>query len=141
MTVTESYFQGAIDLILGGDLPGFLEQYVEDNVEWMVINAEVKSSPFSGLYHSKQEYFATAAPLFGAFNGPTKFELERSTLAGNLAFLELRGTAVGKKDGKTMVGYWVWILEFDDGEEKPKIKKIKEYFDSALSKEFIENNQ
>ncbi|WWC58796.1 uncharacterized protein I303_101340 [Kwoniella dejecticola CBS 10117] len=141
MTVTGTYLQGLLDRILGGELPGFLEGYVHDDVEWMLINAEVKSSPLSGLYHGKQAYFAAAGPVFGAFTGPTKFELERSTLAGNLAFIELRGTSVGKKDGKTMGGFWCWILEFDDDAEKPKIKKIKEYMDSALAKEFIENNQ
>ncbi|WWC99895.1 hypothetical protein V866_006804 [Kwoniella sp. B9012] len=140
MPVKESYVQGLIQLQLDGDWPTLMT-YMRDDIEWMVINPLVKSTPLSGLFHGKEEYGKTLTPLFSTFEDRITFTLERLTVVGNLAVAEMKGQAVGAKDKKEFVGFWCNIFEFeDDNEENPKIKGIKEYLDSALIKEFIENN-
>ncbi|OCF54282.1 hypothetical protein L486_08196 [Kwoniella mangroviensis CBS 10435] len=142
MPVKESYVQELIQLQLNGDWPTLMT-YIRDDVEWMVINPLVKSTPLSGLFHGKEEYAKTLTPLFSTFEDRIKFNLERLTVVNDLAIVEMKGQAVGAKDKKEFVGFWLFIYELEeeahDG-EKPKIKGIKEYLDSALIKEFIENN-
>ncbi|WWC58797.1 uncharacterized protein I303_101341 [Kwoniella dejecticola CBS 10117] len=152
MTISESYAQELIELMLRADFPTLM-QYIRDDVEWITINPEVKSTKSSGHYRGKKDFMEVTGPLMKTFKAPPQFTLERSTIAGDLLFVELKGEAIGSKDNKTLTGLrsrlivcmlqLVQIFEFEENDEansKPQIKKIKEYMDSALLKEFMDNN-
>ncbi|WVW82526.1 hypothetical protein I302_104537 [Kwoniella bestiolae CBS 10118] len=140
MTVKESYVQQLIQLQINGDWPNLMA-HISDDVEWMIINPVVKSTPLSGLYHGKAEYQAAVTPLFTIFEERAKFTLEHLTVAGNTAVAEMKGIAIGAKDKKDFVGFWCNIFEFEETDSgEPQVKRIREYMDSALVKEFVDKN-
>ncbi|WRT64348.1 uncharacterized protein IL334_001280 [Kwoniella shivajii] len=104
MALSQSWAEEVFNFLIEGERIIMME-YIEDDVEWTVINSEVKSTSASGVYPGKKEFGEKAVPiLVGTFQGLPQYTLKRLSVAGNVAIGELRGEVVGKKDNEKFIG-------------------------------------
>ncbi|WVW82508.1 hypothetical protein I302_104519 [Kwoniella bestiolae CBS 10118] len=140
MTLTRTYVQEIFQPLSQPDWMKFLEM-VEDEVVWRFCNWEVESMALSGEYVGKQAFLKGASQVFGAFAAPIPLVIQRITISldENIAIVEFRGEGRGSKDNREFINFFCYVCEFSDAEQ-PKIKVVTEYTDSALTKQFMNNN-
>ncbi|KAG8842659.1 hypothetical protein FRB96_004934 [Tulasnella sp. 330] len=126
------------------DAPKVLQEHVDENVEWMVINPGDgplgKTTPIAGLYHSREEFMKGALfPLIAPFKDGIKMEIidvfvqpsehnDDSQRGITKALVQMKGTAM-MKNSKGWNNYYAWVLHFNNSTKK--VIKYTSYLDSA----------
>ncbi|WRT64347.1 uncharacterized protein IL334_001279 [Kwoniella shivajii] len=148
MSLKESWAQEIFQRLVDGQRQEVMYNVLDD-AEWIFVNPYIKSTILSDTYHGPTEYWTKAEPIYRQiFRAPMKFTLRRLSVVGNLAFGELKGETVGKKDNEKYIMPQVsvcLVLEFNPTNEeedggKPRCKGVTEYLDSALLQKFMDNN-
>ncbi|WVF70272.1 hypothetical protein IAT40_005061 [Kwoniella sp. CBS 6097] len=141
MPVTEAYVLDLFSCMVTGNVPQFAASLADD-VQWVVVNPNDKTFLHSGTYN-KTTMFESMAKLMKCFAAPPEMQLRSLIVAGNKAVIESRTIGQGAKDGSRFDNCLCVVCEFDDSnpqDDKPKIKKVHEYYDSALVDAFCRAN-
>ncbi|WVQ97630.1 hypothetical protein IAU59_004744 [Kwoniella sp. CBS 9459] len=141
MPVTEAYVRDLFNCMVTGNIPQFASSLAAD-VEWVVVNPNDKTFLHSGTY-DLTTVMEAMGKLMKCFAAPPEMQLRSLIVAGNKAVIESRTIGKGAKDGTKFDNCLCVVCEFDDSipdDDKPKIKKVHEYYDSALVDAFCRGN-
>ncbi|MDF1655381.1 MAG: nuclear transport factor 2 family protein [Coxiellaceae bacterium] len=124
MSLTKEYVANVFSLLETGDLDGFLQQYVDENVQWTITGTNV----LSGLYASRQDFVENAInKLKVSLEGGIKMNILNIYVDGDTAVVEMEAIAKAKR-GHDYDNQYVWIQRFSDG----KIVEARVYYDDVL---------
>ena len=124
MQVTRHYVDNAIHLLEIGAIDQFLENFIAENVQWVITG----SSVLAGVYTSRTDFINSAiSRLKFSLDGGIQWRINNVIIEGSFVVLEMTSKAVAK-NGQPYNNQYVWILEFD-GEI---FHKVRVYFDDVL---------
>ncbi|OCF41537.1 hypothetical protein I317_04645 [Kwoniella heveanensis CBS 569] len=141
MPVTEAYVRELFNCMVTGNVPQFAASLADD-MEWVIVNPNDKTFLHSGTY-DKKTMFEAMTSLMKCFAAPPEMQLRSLIVAGNKAVIESRTIGKGVKDGSKFDNCLCVVCEFDNSnpeDEEPQIKKVHEYYDSALVDAFCKAN-
>ena len=130
MHVTRHYVDNAIHLLEIGAIDQFLENFIAENVQWVITG----SSVLAGVYTSRTDFINSAiSRLKFSLDGGIQWRINNVIIEGSFVVLEMTSKAVAK-NGQPYNNQYVWILEFD-GEI---FHKVRVYFDDVLVDKIIQ---
>ena len=130
MQVTRHYVDNAIHLLEIGAIDQFLENFIAENVQWIITG----SSVLAGVYTSRIDFINSAiSRLKSSLDGGIQWRINNVIIEGSFVVLEMTSKAVAK-NGQPYNNQYVWILEFD-GEI---FHKVRVYFDDVLVDKIIQ---
>ena len=130
MQVTRHYVYNAIQLLEIGAIDQFLENFIAENVQWIITG----SSVLAGVYTSRTDFINSAiSRLKFSLDGGIQWRINNVIIEGSFVVLEMTSKAVAK-NGQPYSNQYVWILEFD-GEI---FHKVRVYFDDVLVDKIIQ---
>ena len=130
MQVTRHYVDNAIHLLEIGAIDQFLENFIAENVQWVITG----SSVLAGVYTSRTDFINSAiSRLKFSLDGGIQWRINNVIIDGSFVVLEMTSKAVAK-NGQPYNNQYVWILEFD-GEI---FHKVRVYFDDVLVDKIIQ---
>ena len=130
MQVTRHYVDNAIHLLEIGAIDQFLENFIAENVQWIITG----SSVLAGVYTSRTDFINSAiSRLKFSLDGGIQWRINNVIIEGSFVVLEMTSKAVAK-NGQPYNNQYVWILEFD-GEI---FHKVRVYFDDVLVDKIIQ---
>jgi len=122
--LSKSYVLTAVALLEQGDMLGYLEQYVAEDVIWTITGTNV----LSGTYRSRQEFIDQAiARLNQSLDGGIQMDIHNVYVDGDTAILEMTSIAQAKK-GHPYHNEYIWIQRFYEG----KVIEARVYYDDVL---------
>ena len=128
--LTKEYVAKVFLLLEQGDLDGYLERYVDENVKWTITGTNV----LAGTYHSRHEFVDRAiAALKKALQGDIKMRIHHIYVDGDTAIVEMQSIAQAQK-GHAYDNQYVWIQRFCQG----KIVEARVYYDDVLVNKTID---
>ena len=87
--LTKEYVAKVFSLLEEGDLDGYLENYVDPDVEWIITGTSV----LAGTYHSRQEFIDNAInKLKAVLLGGIKMIIHHVYVDGDTAIVEMSAT-------------------------------------------------
>ena len=124
MQVARHYVYNAIQLLEIGAIDQFLENFIAENVQWIITG----SSVLAGVYTSRTDFINSAiSRLKFSLDGGIQWRVNNVIIDGTFVVLEMTSKAVAK-NGQPYNNQYVWILEFNG-----KIfHKVRVYFDDVL---------
>ncbi|WVW82527.1 hypothetical protein I302_104538 [Kwoniella bestiolae CBS 10118] len=140
MTLTKEYVENIFEHGRKHEMEEMFS-YIREDADFTIGNPGYKSTFVSGHYTSRSEYQKAVLPFYSLFAAPPVQVIERLLVIGNTAVCETRNEGVGKKTGQHYVNPVCIIMDFDDDAEKPRTKRVKEYFDSALIQHVHDTNK
>lgn len=130
MKLTKEYVAKVFSLLEKGDLDGYLEHYVSENVKWTITGTNV----LSGTYNSRQDFIDNVINrLKASLLGGIKMIIHQIYVDGDTAIVEMEAIATAKK-GHPYNNQYAWIQTFQDG----KIIESRVYYDDVLVNRTIE---
>ena len=130
MQVARHYVDNAIQLLEIGAIDQFLENFIAENVQWIITG----SSVLAGVYTSRTDFINSAiSRLKSSLDGGIQWRINNVIIDGSFVVLEMTSKAVAK-NGQPYNNQYVWILEFD-GEI---FHKVRVYFDDVLVDKIIQ---
>ncbi len=124
MTISKAYVKDVFSLLEQGRLDDYLNDYVDENVQWTITGTNV----LSGLYTSRQDFIDRAiTPLKASLTGGISMKIPHIYIDGDTAIVEMEGIANAKR-GHPYNNQYVWIQRFKDG----KIVEARVYYDDVL---------
>ncbi len=124
MSLTKEYVAQVFSLLEQGDFDGYLNQYVDEGVQWTITGTNV----LSGLYASRQDFVDNAIKkLQVSLEGGIKMKISNIYVDGDTAIIEMEAIAKAKR-GHDYDNQYVWIQRFKDG----KIVEARVYYDDVL---------
>lgn len=124
MCLTHDYVRDIFSLLEQGRLDDYLNQYVDENVQWTITGTNV----LSGLYTSRQDFIdRVITKLKSSLDGGIKMKIPYIYVDGDTAIVEMEGIATAKK-GHPYNNQYVWIQRFKQG----KIVEVRVYYDDVL---------
>ena len=130
MQVARHYVDNAIHLLEIGAIDQFLENFIAENVQWVITG----SSVLAGVYTSRIDFINSAiSRLKSSLDGGIQWRINNVIIDGSFVVLEMTSKAVAK-NGQPYNNQYVWILEFD-GEI---FHKVRVYFDDVLVDKIIQ---
>ena len=130
MQVARHYVDNAIQLLEIGAIDQFLENFIAENVQWIITG----SSVLAGVYTSRTDFINSAiSRLKFSLDGGIQWRINNVIIEGSFVVLEMTSKAVAK-NGQPYNNQYVWILEFD-GEI---FHKVRVYFDDVLVDKIIQ---
>lgn len=130
MQVARHYVYNAIQLLEIGAIDQFLENFIAENVQWIITG----SSVLAGVYTSRTDFINSAiSRLKFSLDGGIQWRINNVIIEGSFVVLEMTSKAVAK-NGQPYNNQYVWILEFD-GEI---FHKVRVYFDDVLVDKIIQ---
>ena len=124
MSLTKEYVAKVFSLLEAGDFNSYLDQYVDENVQWTITGTNV----LSGLYVSRQDFIDNAInKLKASLEGGIKMDILNIYVDGDTAIVEMKAIAKAKR-GHDYDNEYVWIQRFRDG----KIVEARVYYDDVL---------
>jgi len=128
--LTKEYVKQVFSLLEQGDLDGYLQQYVDEQVQWTITGTNV----LAGTYHSRDEFVNRAIhALKKALEGDIKMQIHHVYVDGDTAIVEMQSIAKAKK-GHPYDNQYVWIQRFVEG----KIIEARVYYDDVLVNQSID---
>ena len=113
--------------------PGKFFEKVAENVRWTVMGTH----PLAGEYLSKEDFLdSTFRRLNRVLRGGPMLEVDSILVDGEYCAVELRSLSTAK-NGKPFNNTHCWIVKF----EGDMITEVRTYFDSALVRELLEENE
>lgn len=106
----------------GGDFQPMVDA-LDDDVRYWILG----TTPFSGTFTSKADYFAFAASTMDDKEGPFTGKVSQLLIDGNRAVMLMDGH-IGKKDGGEYANTYAMVFTFSNG----KIIDVREYCDTDL---------
>lgn len=129
MSLTKAYVKEVFSLLEQGKLDAFLEQYVDEKVQWEITGTNV----LAGMYTSRQDFIERAINrLKASLDGGIRMKIPHVHVDGDTAIVEMEAIATAKK-GHAYNNRYVWIHDFRDG----KIITARVYYDDVLVNETI----
>ena len=130
MQVARHYVDNAIQLLEIGAIDQFLENFIAENVQWVITG----SSVLAGVYTSRIDFInSVISRLKSSLDGGIQWRINNVIIEGSFVVLEMTSKAVAK-NGQPYNNQYVWILEFD-GEI---FHKVRVYFDDVLVDKIIQ---
>ena len=124
MALTKVYVKKVFSLLEEGRLDDYLEQYVDEQVQWTITGTNV----LSGLYTSRQDFVDRAiATVKSSLVGGIKMKIPHIYVDGDTAIVEMEAIATAKR-GHAYSNQYVWIQRFKEG----KIVEARVYYDDVL---------
>lgn len=124
MALTKAYVAQVFSLLEQGQLDAYLQQYVDDNVQWTITGSNV----LAGLYTSRQDFIERAINrLKVALDGGISMKILNIYVDGDTAIVEMEAIATAKL-GHPYNNQYVWIQDFRDG----RIVNARVYYDDVL---------
>ncbi|MDF1760809.1 MAG: nuclear transport factor 2 family protein [Coxiellaceae bacterium] len=124
MSLTKEYVAKVFSFLEAGDFDSYLNQYVDENVQWTITGTNV----LSGLYASRQDFIDNAInKLKESLEGGIKMDILNIYVDGDTAIVEMKAIAKAKR-GHDYGNEYVWIQRFCDG----KIVEARVYYDDVL---------
>ena len=122
--LTKEYVSEAFLLLENGDLDGYLEQYVDKNVQWTITGTNV----LSGIYTSRQNFINKVInKLKASLVCGIRMIIHQIYIDGDTAIIEMESIATAKK-GHPYNNQYIWIQRFNDG----KVVTARVYYDDVL---------
>ncbi|KAK7042793.1 ketosteroid isomerase [Favolaschia claudopus] len=132
-TLTQEHIASLFTGFSSGDVSG-----VDPELKWTIGSETKDSVRLTGVYNlatwSKEVRGPLVSRLQGGVVTPT---VQCVDIVGNKAIVELVGTAT-QLNGKPYNNRYIWILIFS--EDTGKVVEIREYLDTALCQEVMQNN-
>ncbi|KAK0103711.1 hypothetical protein ONS95_005718 [Cadophora gregata] len=109
---------------------------LDPEVHWMVVDPERNPLSQAGVYNVESWKRDLMTPFLEHLQGPVHMVVDELDVIGNKAIFEARGWQT-QKNGRPYRNTYCWILIFS--EETGKVVTIREYMNSAHTKEIMES--
>ncbi|KIY48063.1 hypothetical protein FISHEDRAFT_59197 [Fistulina hepatica ATCC 64428] len=137
-SVSHSYLEKILEGTTEGDMSSFFDA-IDDDVHWTVAAASGEPTQFAGVYNKQQWLEKLSAPVGARLSNKLKVKiLSIDVVSPTKAIVETISDAT-QRNGKPYNNTFCWIFIFSP--KTGKIVKIREYLNSALLLQLLENNE